>query len=410
MTDVEERVRYRAVLGNQEFRAIYLAQGLSLVGDQLARIALAILVFQRTGSPLSTSATFAVSYLAYLLGGPLLAGLSDRYPRLTVMVVCDLLRAPVVLVLCISSLPLWAVFVLIAVLGALAPPFDSARSSLQPDLLEGEAYVVGNAMMNVTIQVAQVAGFVLGGTIVSLTSVRGALGLDAATFLVSAGLLLRGVRHRAAAQTDPTGVLSDMRVALRLVSRTPALARLLQLSLLSSVAIVGTEGLAVLVAEDLGGGPTMAGVLTASGPAGFLIGSVLVLRVPTERRLALMPRLVVLTCLPLLATPFTTSAPVVFALWVMAGVGVSVNLIAGPAFMQRCPRELRARAYGVASTCLWAAQGLGLIAAGALANVVEPRQAVALVAGMTLLLSLPVILAQGAQGAQGESRIVRGVP
>jgi len=396
-------VRYRAVLANQEFRAVYLAQGLSLIGDQLARIALAILVYQRTGSALSTSATFAVSYLAYLVGGPLLAGLSDRYPRLTVMVVCDLLRAPIVLVLCIGSLPLWVVFLLIAVLGALAPPFDSARSSLQPDLLEGEAYVVGNAMMNVTIQVSQVAGFVLGGTIVSLTSVRGALGLDAATFLVSCGLLLRGVRHRGAAQADPHGVLRDMGVALRLVARTPQLYRLLQLSLLSSVAIVGTEGLAVLVAKDLGGGPTLAGLLTASGPAGFLIGSAIVLRVDTARRLALMPRLVLLTCLPLLATPFTTSVPLVLMLWVMAGVGVSVNLIAGPAFMQRCPRELRARAYGVASTCLWAGQGLGLIGAGALANVVSPRQSVALLAAVTLVLALPVILAQGIE------RNVRGL-
>jgi MFS family permease len=400
---VEERVRYRAVLANPEFRAVYLAQGLSLVGDQLARIALAILVYGRTGSALSTSATYAVSYLAYLVGGPLLAGLSDRYPRLTVMVACDLLRAPLVLVLCLSSLPLWVVFVLIAVLGALAPPFDSARSSLQPDLLEGEAYVVGNAMMNVTIQVSQVAGFVLGGTLVSLTSVRGALGLDAATFLVSAGLLLRGVRHRAAAQTNPEGVLRDMGVALRFVSRTPELYRLLQLSLLSSVAIVGTEGLAVLVSRDLGGGPTLAGLLTASGPAGFLLGSAVVLRLDAGRRLALMPQLVLLTCLPLLATPLVSSVPLLLALWVLAGVGVSVNLIAGPAFMQRCPRELRARAYGVASTCLWAGQGLGLIAAGALANVVSPRQAVAMLAGATLLLSLPVI------AAQGKEQSVRGL-
>jgi hypothetical protein len=258
-------------------------------------------------------------------------------------------------------------------------------------------------MMNVTIQVSQVAGFVLGGTLVSLTSVRGALGLDAATFLVSAGLLLRGVRHRAAAQTNPEGVLRDMGVALRFVSRTPELYRLLQLSLLSSVAIVGTEGLAVLVSRDLGGGPTLAGLLTASGPAGFLLGSAVVLRLDAGRRLALMPQLVLLTCLPLLATPLVSSVPLLLALWVLAGVGVSVNLIAGPAFMQRCPRELRARAYGVASTCLWAGQGLGLIAAGALANVVSPRQAVAMLAGATLLLSLPVI------AAQGKEQSVRGL-
>jgi MFS family permease len=401
---VEERVRYRAVLANQEFRAVYLAQVLSLLGDELARIALAVLVYRRTGSPLATSATWAVSYLAYLAGGPLLAGLSDRYPRLTVMVISDLLRAPLVLLLCLESLPIPSVFVLIAALGALAPPFDSARSSLQPDLLDGEAYIRGNALMNLTIQVSQIAGFVLGGTLVAVTSVRGALGVDAATFLISAGLLLHGVRHRAAAQTETRGVFGDLRVAFRLVTQTLELRRLLQLSLLSSLAVVGTEGLAVLVAHDLGGGPKLTGILTATAPAGFLIGSVIVLRLDAERRLAVMPRLVVLSCVPLLLTPFTTSTAAIVALWVLAGVGVSVNLIAGPAFMQRCPREIRARAYGVASTTLWAVQGLGLLAAGALANVVTPRQAVALVAGGTLVLALPVL------APKGIARTVRGLP
>ena len=93
----------------------------------------------------------------------LLSGLADRYPRLAVMVACDLLRVPVVLALCRTTLPLWVVFMLIAVLGALGPPFDSARSALQPDVLEGEAYVVGNALMNVCVQISQILGFVVGG-------------------------------------------------------------------------------------------------------------------------------------------------------------------------------------------------------------------------------------------------------
>jgi MFS family permease len=168
-----ERVRYRAVLANREFAALYGAQCLSLLGDQLARIAIAILVFQRTDSPLAASSTYAVSYLTYLFGGPLLAGLADRYPRLVVMVCCDLVRAPLVLLLCIEGLPMWLVFGLVGLLGGLAPAFDSARSALQPDVLRGESYVVGNALLNVTMQVSQVIGFVLGGTVVALTSVRG---------------------------------------------------------------------------------------------------------------------------------------------------------------------------------------------------------------------------------------------
>lgn len=395
MTRVEERVGYRAVLANHEFRAIYFAQALSLLGDQLARIALAVLVYRRTGSPLATSATFAVSYLAYLVGGPLLSGLSDRYPRLTVMVLCDLVRAPLVLLLCLSDVPLWCVFVIIGLLGTAAPPFDSARGALQPDVLGGESYFVGNALMNVSVQVSQILGFVLGGSLVAVTSVRGALALDAATFLVSAGLLLNGVRQRGAAQTTRAGFLRDVVVGLTFVARTSELRRLLTLSVLGSAALVGTEGLAVPVASDLGGGPALAGVLTATAPLGFLLGSAWVLKVDLSRRVALLPQLVLLSCIPLLLTPLTKSPALTVAAWVMAGVGGAVNLVAGPAFMQLCPRELRARAYGVASTCLWTAQGIVLVAAGALAYVVAARQAVAVVALVTLALAAPVLAPQG---------------
>jgi MFS family permease len=392
---VEQRVRYRTVLSHPEFRALFAAQTLSLLGDQLARIALAILVFRRTGSPLQASATYAVSYLAYLVGGPLLSGLADRFPRLTVMVVSDLVRVPIVLVLCISSLPLWAVFVLIAGLGAAAPPFDSARSALQPDMLEGDAYLVGNTLMNVCLQVSQILGFVLGGAVVALTSVPGALALDAATFLLSAGLLLRSVRHRPPAQTSVGRFLADAIEGLRLVASTPRLRMLLLYAVLASLAIISVEGLAVSVAGELHRGSFTAGVLTATAPAGFLVGSVLVLRTPVDRRESLLPALVLLSGGPLLLTPLVTSTAALVALWMLAGAGATANLIAGPAFVQSCPSEFRGRAYGVATAILMSTQGVGLLVSGYLATFVAPRTAVAAVAAGTLLLAAPVLAAQG---------------
>ena len=397
-------MRYRTVLAHSEFRALFAAQTLSLLGDQLARIALAILVYRRTGSPLATTATYAISYLTYLVGGPLLSGLADRYSRLNVMVVCDLVRVPLVLGLCVAGLPLWALFSLIGLLGAVAPPFDSARGAIQPDLLTGESYVVGNMLMNVAVQLSQITGFVAGGALVAATSVRGALVIDAATFLLSAGLLLHGVRQRPAAQTERSTLLRDGLAGARLVLSRPDLRGLLLLAVLGSVAVIGTEGLAVLVASELHGGARLAGILTATAPLGYLAASAVILRVDATRRLALMPVLVLGGCVPLLATPFTSSSVVVGALWVVGGAAAAVNLIAGPEFILRCPTEVRARAYGVASTALWTAQAVGLLLAGALANVVTPRQAVAALAGTVLLLALFVV------GAQGNSRFVREMP
>jgi MFS family permease len=393
----DSRVRYRDVLGNREFAALFTAQTLSLLGDQLARIALAILVYRRTGSAFGASATFAVSLLTYLIGGPLLSGIADRYPRLTVMVVCDVLRAPLVLVMCATDLPVWAIFMLIGLLGALAPPFDSSRSSLQPDILTSEAYVVGNTLINVAMEASQVGGFVLGGALVAATSVRGALAVDAATFLLSAGLLLSCIRFRHAAQApeDRGAFLKDAQEGLRLVARRRDLRVLLTIAVLGSVAVTSTEGLAVAVAKDLHGGPALAGILTATVPGGFLLGSFLVLRRQSETRSALLPQLLLLSSAPLLFSPVAGSVTVLIALWVAAGAGATVNLIAGPEFMQRCPREYRGRAYGLAGTALQAAQGLGLLAGGLLAEVFSARAAVAVLALATLLAAIPVLATQG---------------
>ncbi len=103
---------------------------LSTVGDQIARIAVALLVLERSGSAFAASATYACSYLTWLVGGPFLSSIADRYPRRRVMVVCDLLRMALIACLAVPGTPLWAVFCVLVLVGLLAPPFDAARSSL----------------------------------------------------------------------------------------------------------------------------------------------------------------------------------------------------------------------------------------------------------------------------------------
>ncbi|MCU1624570.1 MAG: transporter [Frankiales bacterium] len=401
---------YRAVLANREFAALLVGQGLSTIGDQLARIAIAILVFERTGSALAASATYAVSFLTYLLGGPVLSAVSDRYPRAGVMVMCDVLRAPAILVLCAPDVPLWAYFVVLVVVGLMSPPFDSARSGLQPDLLPGDQYVVGNGLMNLVLQFGQVLGFLAGGALVGLVSARGALAIDAASFLISAGFVLACVVPRRAAQdrADRGRLLTDTRKGVSLVRSSPALRRYLFFSVLTSAAVITPEGLAVPVSRALHSDNVMAGFLTAAIPAGTVIGGLVVLRLSPERRLVLLPHLSLLCTVPLLVTPLINQAAMLVALWCLAGLGNCVTLIAAAAYMQACPPEFRSRAYGVAVTLLQATQGVALLVSGWLAGPVGTRGAVALVAAVVVLglAGLPVLRATSEP--QGVPHFVRG--
>lgn len=380
---------YGEVLRVREFRGLLVADGLSTLGDQVARIAVALLVLERSGSAFAASATYACSYLTWLLGGPLLSALPDRYPRRRVMVVSDLVRMVLVALLALPGLSLWLVFTLLILVGLLSPPSDAARSALLADVLEGEGYVVGNALSNAVGQAGQVGGFVAGGALVGLIGVEGALLADAATFAVSAVLLLAMVKeHRVvrAADTAPGSALSEALAGAHLVWGSKRLRVLLFWALLSAGSVIAAEGLAVPISDELGGGPLAAGILTASAPAGFLIGSWLLLRVPSSRRETLFPVLVAVTCLPLLLTPLVESIPVLVALWVLAGCGNALQLVANSAFVQAVPVHLRGRAFGVAVTLLMVLQGLVLLAAGALAELTGPRTPIAVLALLSLLL------------------------
>jgi MFS family permease len=96
--------RYRDVFVNGEFRALWLAELVSTGGDQIARVALSVLVFVRTGSAALSAFTFALTFLPALIG-PVLGGLADRYPRREVMVVSALSRGVVMAVMGSQHLP-----------------------------------------------------------------------------------------------------------------------------------------------------------------------------------------------------------------------------------------------------------------------------------------------------------------
>ena len=383
---------YRDVLTDRDLRALLVSDGLSTLGDQVARIAVALLVLDRSGSALAASATYALSYLTWMLAGPLLSGLSDRYPRRALMVLCDLLRAALVALLAIPGLSLWWVFGLLTLVGVLAPPSEAARSALLADLLTGERYVVANALSNIVGQAGQVFGFLLGGALVVAIDVEGALLVDAATFLVSAVLvrLLVAEQPFERIRTEGGSARVEAVAGVRLVMGDARLRALLGWGLLTACAVIATEGLAVSVADEGGGGPFAAGVLTAAVPVGFLVGSALLLRVPPVRREALFPWLVVSSCLPLLATAVVSDLRLLAVLWVLAGMGNSLQLVANSAFVQAVPAHLRGRAFGFAGAALFAVQGVVLLVAGGLAELAGPRPAVAMVAAGALLCVLAV--------------------
>lgn len=371
---------YREVFAVREFRYLFCAYLLSLVGDQLAKVALSIVVFDRTGSAFLSAVTFAVSYLPWLIGGPLLSVYADRLPRRRVMIGCDLIRMLLIGSLGLPGLPLWLLVALLFVASLLTPPFEAARAATTPEVLKGDRYAVGLALSNSTNQVAQVAGFVAGGALVVAVSARGALVLDAATFAASAILLRIGVKVRAAAdQAAPVSLWADSRAGIAVVFGMARVRWLILMVWVSSGLGFAPEGLAAAYAGELGRGPASVGLLLAASPVGVVLGGVVVGRMlrPSRREGLLVPLAVlsVLALVPAVAVPWF---PVIMALFVVSGFGFSFIIPLNVMVVRAIPAAGRGRAFGVVATGLQAIQGIGIVFAGLAADALRPSLVVTL--------------------------------
>jgi predicted MFS family arabinose efflux permease len=380
---------FRDVFAVSEFRALWAAHVLSLVGDQFARVALSVLVFDRTGSVLLTASTYALSFLPWVIGGPLLSGLADRFPRRAVMIVTDLVRAGFVLLMVVPGVSLEVLLVLLFLTELCASPFSAARAAVLPQVLDGDRYVVGSAVNTISWELAQVIGFAVGGVVVALIGPRSALALDAVTFVLSAALLWKGMRERPAALGSATGggALGDLAVGIRLVFGDPWLRTLTLLAWLCAFYMI-PEALAVPLAAEEGGGAVAAGLLLAASPAGTVFGSMVLARaVAPVRRIRLMFPLAVLTGLPLVAFLFHPGLSGLGLLLFVSGVLSAYNLPANAAFIQAVPDSRRGQAVGLVQAGMAVGQGCGFLASGGLSEWLGPQIVVAVAGGASTVIA-----------------------
>jgi predicted MFS family arabinose efflux permease len=382
VSDVPEpaaRVTYGDVFRVAEFRALWSAQLLSVAGDQLARVALTVLVYDRTRSAVLAAVTFIMGVVPIFLGGIFLSGLADRLPRRAVMIGCDLVRLLLVLVMTVPGLPLAGLVALLFVVTMLSAPFNSARAALYPEILAGERYAVGTAVTLTTSQLAQVIGFAGGGVLVGLFGVRTSLLADAATFAASALLVWLGVAARSAAPADGHGpaVVSGMVAGVRLVFGNPALRTPMLFGWLAAL-YNAPEGIATPFARTLGGGPITVGLLLAFPAAGYTLGALGFGRLAGPgRRTALMGPLAVACCALLVLIALGPALPVTLVILAASGACACFQVAANSGFVAAAPPGQRSQAFGLATAGMSLGQGAAMVLAGAAVQYFAPDTVIA---------------------------------
>ena len=183
-----------APLWTPAFRNLFVAQVVSVFGDGLVPVALAIAVLQETGSPTSLGlvvACRAVAMVLFVLAGGVWA---DRLPRRSLMAGADLVRAGTQVgtgVLLLGSSPLAALAALQFAHGAATAVSNPAASGLVAELVPVGAQQRANGLLVTVASIGSVGGPALAGVIVVAAGASYALIADGLTFVVSAALLLR---------------------------------------------------------------------------------------------------------------------------------------------------------------------------------------------------------------------------
>ncbi|WP_216852835.1 MFS transporter [Phytoactinopolyspora halotolerans] len=378
----------------REFRRLWIAHALSVIGDQLARVAITILVFQRTESAGLTALTYALTYIPDLIGGATLAGLADRFPRRTVMVVTDLARAGLLILMAIPGVHLAVQCGLLVLIQLLSAPFSSARQAVLADMLSGDRLTVGIGAISMTYQVGLVIGFGSGAALVAEVGVSAALLIDAATFMLSAAVIQFGLpRYSSAPQIGRTdiGQWQIVKAGWAIVAKNAQMRTLLAIACCAGFYVV-PEGLAAPYAAQIGADTVAVGLLLIANPAGTVIGLTLLQRIPPDRRLQLIAPLAIASSAILLPTGLAPGLIVTLVLWTASGMFSAHDMITQATYLRLAPAHHRGQAMGVAIAGLRMAQGLGIIVAGLLAQLLSPAIVIAIAALLGSAVTVMVAL------------------
>jgi predicted MFS family arabinose efflux permease len=386
------RTTYRSVFAAGEFRVLFAALLMYVLGFEFEILGLSVLVYAQTRSAFWTALAFGIGFAPQALGGALFTSLADRLPPRAVIAVGLLTRAAPGLVIGLwSALPVPVMLTLVAAAATAAPVFTAAISGVLPDVLDGDRFVLGRSVFSLTGSATQILGLGIGGAILAALPARRLL-LAAGLSLLAAAVIVRlGLRRRAAraGRTHPQGIVRATisgNVEL-LADRT--VRGLLLAQWLPAWFITGAESLIVPYTGSLGQPASAASPLLAAVPAGMLIGEVIVGRFcrPRARQRLAFPLAVVMG-VPLLALAFHPPLPVAGVVLFACGSGFAYALGVQQAFLESLPAPLRGQGFGLNSTGAMAGQGLFPTATGGLAAAFGAGAAMAMAGAATILAAL----------------------
>jgi MFS family permease len=391
------------------FRLLFLATLESGLGTWMATVALTADVTARTNSPWWVSALFIVTLLPSIVVGLLLGPLVDRLSRKRLVITADLVRLVVFVLIALAGSAL-EIVLLAAVAGIANSFFRPAVLAGVPNLVEEDELAHGTSLLQATDWASTAIGPVLGGVLVSASGVHVVYWINAATFLVSALLLVRiPARLLQSEQAITRGHWRDLADGLDAFRRSLALLTVLVAFSFAMVEAGLVNVSEIFLAEHaLHRGAFGYGLLWTATGVGLVAGSLVSGELLEHRDVrTLYPLVFLVWAAGVLGAGVSPDIWVAALAMVLSGFGNGVAFPLTVVIVQRATTDaVRGRAFTLIISAHNAVLGFSMLAAGAFTQAVGPRWVY--VAGAVSLLLGGITAAAFLRAPQTQAALARG--
>jgi MFS family permease len=377
------------------FRLLFLATLGSSLGTLLATVALVVDVKDRTDSGPWVGALMIVEFLPAVAVGLLFGPLLDRLSRRGLMVVSDLVRCAVFCALPFAT-SAGQIVALAGVAGFATGFFRPAVYAGLPNLVAEEDLAHANSLIQTGENISWTIAPVIGGALVAASGPDLAYWINAASFLLSALLLLRIAAGRLqGALAVSRGHLRDLRDGFARVVESRPLLTVLVVWTTTLGAVAATQTAQIFLAKDaFSAGDLGYGLIFGSIGLGLAIGSFGAAGWIERRSVGVVYAVSILVlAVGVGAAAASPNVWVALPCFVLAGIGNGTAVVCNSLLVQRGAEDaFRGRVFTVIMSVNYAAYGVGFLIAGPLTDSVGPRW---VFAGGAVLLAFASLVAYG---------------
>ncbi len=383
----------------RDFRLLWFARLISLLGSWLLVVAIPAYVLQLTGSLAATGLTLAAEFLPPVLLGPIAGVLADRWDRRKLMIATDVLRAVAVALLLLVRDPddVWLVYLALVAESVGTVLFRPAAQAHTPVVVgTGPALTSANSLNAVTDGTVRLIGAPLGGALLGIAGFGALVWIDLATYLMSALAIMMTAKLGAAGAREEGSAgrfFAQLREGVAFLRAERPAAWLLVVITVFLAANASLSALLVPFGVRVLGGSMQTGLVMSALGVGFLVGAPLIRRLVDRTPPAyLLGGALVATGMAFVLLFLSRSLMGALPAAVLIGVFGSAALVTAQTALQRVtPNAVLGRVSAVQFTGEAVATFLGAIAGPAIAQAASLDFAAYLACGVTVFSGLMAV-------------------